>query len=202
MIRRTVAKAFGPGGAHSTAADFAGALQSTPVSRTASLNSLFSSLQVAFERAIAERPPGVPGPSAPGGPAAGASLASSRPPPAPPLRPSASPLPARAASAPPPRGPLAAAKGEIVVSRIHTRIEGLEFTVDGPSGSFRFLNSLEGFISIEWGRRGLFQEDRLLTIYFAGGVPRPIERPAGVQRAPFKFTSVPQLVRELLARVR
>jgi len=74
--------------------------------------------------------------------------------------------------------------------------------VEGRSGSYRFLNSLEGFIGIERGMRGFFQEDRLLTIYFAGGSPRPIERPAGVPRAPFKFTSVPQLVRELLARVR
>lgn len=169
MIRRTVAKAFGPGNVQSQNVEAAAAPEAPPLSRNAFVNSLFSDLQAAFERGARE----LAGGTAPGD----------------------GKVPAQ-----PPSARAAAPKVEVKVSRIRPRPEGLEFIVEGPAGSYRFLNSLAGALRVDRNEGGLFHEDRLLTIHLDSGVPRAIERQAGVPRAPFRFTSVPQVAREFLAR--
>ncbi len=83
------------------------------------------------------------------------------------------------------------------VSKIRPQPEGLEFLAQGPGGSYRFLNGMDGIVRIYREEEGAFREDRLLAIHFEGKIPRAIEKPVGLSRAPFRFTSVPQLAREI-----
>lgn len=85
------------------------------------------------------------------------------------------------------------------VTKARPRPDGLEFIVEGSSGSYRFLNSMDGIVWIYRDEEGRFREDRLLTVQFEGGSARLIERPAGIQRAPFRATSIPQIVKEVLS---
>ncbi len=82
------------------------------------------------------------------------------------------------------------------VSKTRPRPEGLEFLVHGPAGSFRFLNALDGIIWIFREEDGRFREDSLLSIQFEGSTPRLIEKPAGGLRSPFRFTSLPGILKE------
>jgi hypothetical protein len=82
------------------------------------------------------------------------------------------------------------------VSKARPRPDGVEFILESPAGSFRFLNSLDGVIRVFREESGRFREARLVTIGLEGGRPRMIERTAGVPRAPFRVTSVPQIVKE------
>ena len=84
------------------------------------------------------------------------------------------------------------------VSKTRPRPEGLEFLVDGPRGPFRFLNTLDGIIWIHREEGGRFLEDRLLSVQYQGSTPRLIEKPAGGPRSPFRFTSLPQILKEFL----
>ena len=100
---------------------------------------------------------------------------------------------------------IAASAGEDVppesiprITKVRPRPEGLEFILELPSGAYRFLDSMDGIIWIFREEDRCFLEDRLLTIQFEGEVPRIIERPTGMQRSPFRYTSVPRLVKDFL----
>jgi hypothetical protein len=84
------------------------------------------------------------------------------------------------------------------VSKTRPRPDGLEFVIEGPPRSYRLLNSMDGIVRIFREEAGRFREEKLLTILFEGGRPRPIEKLAGGMRAPFRFTSIPRLVKDLL----
>ena len=75
--------------------------------------------------------------------------------------------------------------------------EGIEFTLAAPAGSFRFLNAMDGIVWLQREEDGKYVEERLLSVLFEEGRPRLIEKPVGVSRAPFRFASVRDLVREL-----
>jgi len=95
-------------------------------------------------------------------------------------------------SAPPPTPRKAATR----LSRPLPRPEGIEFVLDLPGESYRFLDTLDGIVWIYRGERGEFVEHSLLTVVFEGASMRLIERPAGAARAQFEFTSVTQLAKK------
>jgi len=84
------------------------------------------------------------------------------------------------------------------VSKARPRPDGLEFVIEGPPRAYRLLNSMDGIVRIFREEAGRFREEKLLTILFEGGRPRPIEKLAGGMRTPFRFTSVARLVKDLL----
>ena len=90
------------------------------------------------------------------------------------------------------------AGGGLAVSKSRPRPDGLEFMVEGPGGSFRFLNSMDGVVRVSRIDAGRLREERLVTIGFEGGRCRTIERTAGIPRAPFRYSSVAAIVREML----
>ncbi len=93
-----------------------------------------------------------------------------------------------------------AASAAVQVSKARPRPEGLEFLVEGPGGSFRFLNAMDGIAWIFRNEGGRFVEERLLSIQFEADRPRAIEKPVGLSRSPFRLTSVPGIVREFVGR--
>jgi len=113
----------------------------------------------------------------------------------------------RAAAPPAPGGApasagAAASGAPLKVTKTRPRPEGMEFIVEGLPAPLRFLNSMSGVIWVYQEEGGRFRQERLITIHFEEGrarerTPRAIEKPAGVPRAPFRFTSVPQLIAEL-----
>jgi hypothetical protein len=95
-------------------------------------------------------------------------------------------------------GEAAVGAAAVRVSKTRPRPEGLEFLVDGHRGPFRFLNTLDGIIWIYHEEGGRLREDRLLSVQYQGSTPRLIEKPAGGSRSPFRFTSLPQILKEFL----
>ncbi|MGQ9592851.1 MAG: hypothetical protein ACUVYA_21435, partial [Planctomycetota bacterium] len=99
-----------------------------------------------------------------------------------------------------PAGPQGAAEGgaecPLSLSDPRPRLEGVEFVLEGPGGRVRCVNTLRGFLRVEWeGPEGAFRE--IVATARRGGWDRPIEKPLvptpGGSRTSFRFTSVPEL---------
>lgn len=87
-----------------------------------------------------------------------------------------------------------------------SRLEGYEFALEGPAGRIRCVNTLRGFLRISGEPRGSRPWEDLVTLQRQGGSYRPVRKrmpdlrvtgSGGGRRVPFRFTSVPELAREL-----
>jgi hypothetical protein len=81
--------------------------------------------------------------------------------------------------------------------------EGLEFRLEVPGASLRFVNGLEGFIHVESLEEGRPRRAEILSVQWQRGAYRPIHKTVslgagGSVRSPFRFTSVPELAQAYL----
>ncbi len=174
MLRKTVAKAFGSG--EPEAAPVARAAHETR--RGEAVERLFSSLNEAFQAALPEERSGLQEPE-PTGALDGTSW-----------------LP-----------------GQLELDPPRPRSGGFELTLRGQACAFTFLNSLSGYITVLLGGSAVDGVPlEVLGVQLQGGVFRPIRKPilsgpkqgvsAHARRSGFRFTSVPEVAREYLARAR
>lgn len=103
--------------------------------------------------------------------------------------------------------------GRLTLGRLHPGPGGVELTLGGPGGTFTFLNSMTGYITVfEGASAEAGSQLELLGVQPQGGVFRPIRKPIdpgapgsgplASHRTPFRFTSVPEVAREYLVRAR
>ncbi len=176
MLRRTAARAFG-------APDPSGRTGGAPpgARRGLAVDVLFEDLREALLAAVAPPAPPAGDPPDP-----------------------AAESPGPASEAPPPLSSVPA-PSPVEVSPSRPRVEGIEFTVDGPAGRLRCIHTLKGFLRVRVERRGIVSES-LVTLHATAGGLRPIEKPlprgGESVRTPFRYTSVPELVAGWLEKVR
>ena len=103
------------------------------------------------------------------------------------------------------------------LTRPRPRLEGLEFRLEGPSGTLRVIHSLRGFLRATYSAgstelRGGGHPDELVSVERQGGEYRPIIKPLvasgersrarpEAHRSGFRFTSVAELIQRFLSRV-
>jgi hypothetical protein len=94
----------------------------------------------------------------------------------------------------------------VTVTRPRSLAGGVELSVDGPGGSFAFLNTLGGYIRVGRRSAGAIEPVELISVARRGGSFRPIRKRVAAggdpaarsirRRTPFAFTSVAELARE------
>ena len=102
------------------------------------------------------------------------------------------------------------AAGALRVSKPRALSEGVAFVLEGHGGSFRFTNSLKGFILVTHEERAASREESIISVHRRGMSYRPIVKalfPRVEGRGlmaryptPFAYTSVPVLPQEYLLR--
>ena len=79
------------------------------------------------------------------------------------------------------------------LSRERTLLEGLEFVVETPTTSLRFVDTLGGSIDVHRVENSGLEPVEILSVQRSRDGYAPIRKPVGV-RAAFAFTTIPALV--------
>ena len=85
------------------------------------------------------------------------------------------------------------------LSKERTLLDGLEFVLETPQASFRFLNTLGGSIEVHRVNDGRLEPIEVLSVQRSGGEFAPIRKDLGV-RGGFVFVTVPLLVERYAGR--
>ena len=84
--------------------------------------------------------------------------------------------------------------GPLRVSKEHSLAEGVEFVVETPQGSFRFLNTLASIVWIHQIVGDRLVPREILSVQLTGEGHQPIRKFPEARKSGFRFTSVRALV--------
>ena len=89
------------------------------------------------------------------------------------------------------------------ITAVRQELEGQEFIVQCASGTFHFRSSMNGIIWLFREKNKQLLRINMFSLYPDElGLPQLIEKPVQSRRAPFRFTSIPRVVEDVLGSVK